>query len=328
MNIRILFSIISLFLFCKVWNQESVLLEWKITKGDTLKYATTMQPVREPVEIDEDLLKSEEMATLENLMKLKESLSNFNLEQRFVTYMFVNPNHTNWIDINTYLIQQDSSKSKLGLEEFLAEIKELTQDEKKERKKNNKKEAAQIDVEKYEFNNFFNDFAKLNQNIVLRGRVTNTGELISTYYKNSQRNLISILFELPNKSVKIGEPWKLNMSMIEMDQHFICDSLNRVNKVFIEQLLETNDDTVAVVKYNISEYVDGNFNNPLADLFGKKPNGKIYMSISYTATGHFSISKGKWISYEGEMEIDSNFQILDGKSKTIYRLQEIESKKE
>ena len=42
--------------------------------------------------------------------------------------------------------------------------------------------------------NLFTGMAKMNGNIVLRGKVGTNGELLSFYYKSSQNNLISILF--------------------------------------------------------------------------------------------------------------------------------------
>ena len=75
-----------------------------------------------------------------------------------------------------------------------------------------------------------------------------------------------------------------------------------------------------MITYNISEYVIGDFNNPMGGLFGIESNKKTFMKISHIATGYFSILQGKWINYEGTMEIESNFSMFGGKSKTEFKL--------
>lgn len=55
-------------------------------------------------------------------------------------------------------------------------------------------------------------------------------------------------------------------------------------------------------------------------MFGMETEKKLFMKISHIATGYFSINKGKWINYEGLMEIENNFSIFGGKSKTEFKL--------
>jgi hypothetical protein len=73
--------------------------------------------------------------------------------------------------------------------------------------------------------NIFSGMAEMNGNVMLRGKVSTTGELLSFYYKSSQNNLISILFELPNKPIKVGDKWKLKVNLISMDQNFVADTI-------------------------------------------------------------------------------------------------------
>lgn len=77
----------------------------------------------------------------------------------------------------------------------------------------------------------FSEMAKMNGNVVLRGKVSPEGKLLSFYYKRAQNNLISILFELPINPVKVGDEWELNVDMISMDKNFKADTLYKKNVV-------------------------------------------------------------------------------------------------
>lgn len=281
-------------------NREKVLLEWKLAKNDTLKYKTTMNAIR--VEDEKEELK--DTSSIQNKMQqVFKSLADVNSSLKYQTNLFLNKKNVNFIDIEMKIVNEDSEE----------QIKSKSSKE----SQSNEKEPDSLD-----FKNMFKGLASMNNNIVLRGRISSTGEIISNYYKNSQRNLISVLFELPNRKVEVGEKWKLNVDLIEMDQSFFCDSLSSENSVYIEKIIETNNERIAVIKYNISEYVSGDFNNPLNGIFETENDKKTFMKISHTATGNFSITKGKWISYDGEMEIENNMSMLGGKSKTIFKLTE------
>jgi hypothetical protein len=270
-------------------SKEKISLEWKISKNDTLKYKTTMNAIQEKSEVSNQN-DSTSIFSGKHFEKILESLSDINSDIKYQTNLFVNKNDEKQIDIEMLMINDEKDNS------------------------------DEIEKDSLNFKNLFKGLVGLNGNVVLRGRITNGGEIVSTYYKNSQKNLISILFELPNKKVEIGEKWKLNLSLIEMDQNFVCDSLSTENAVYIEQIIEKDDDKIAIIKYNISEYVIGDFSNPMGGLFGMGTDKKTFMKVSHIATGNFSILKGKWINYEGIMEIESNFSIFGGKSKTEFKL--------
>ena len=170
--------------------------------------------------------------------------------------------------------------------------------------------------------NIFSATAAMNGNVVLRGKISREGELLSFYYKSAQNNLISVLFVLPAKPVKVGDTWPLQVDMINMDSGFIADSLSKKNEVLFEKIVERNGDKLAVLKYDIEEYVSGDFGNGIMNMFNGKNNNQIYMKISHQATGLFSIEKGMWMEYDGKMEIDTNFSMLGmgGKTQTEFKL--------
>lgn len=297
--------------------KEKISLEWKIPKNDTLKYKTTMNVIRLESE-DSNKHDSTSIFSGEAFEKIKESLSEFNSDIKYQTNLFVNKNDEKQIDVEMLMFNDEEDNAAEKLKEMITQLKVENQEEGK--KKKSKDKIDETEEDSLSFKNLYKDLVKLNGNVVLRGRISTGGEIISTYYKNAQKNLLSVLFELPNRKVEMGEKWKLNISLIEMDQNFVCDSFSKENAVHIEEIIEKEGEKIAIIKYNISEYVIGDFNNPMGGLFGIDSNKKTFMKISHIATGYFSILQGKWINYEGTMEIESNFSMFGGKSKTEFKL--------
>tara|TARA_R110002124_G_scaffold106808_1_gene258941 strand:+ start:2710 stop:3537 length:828 start_codon:yes stop_codon:yes gene_type:complete len=170
--------------------------------------------------------------------------------------------------------------------------------------------------------NLFTGMAKMNGNIVLRGKVSANGKLLSFYYKSSQNNLISILFELPNKPVKVGDKWNLKVDMIGMDQNFVADTLFKKNEVYLDKIIEKDGDQIAIIKYDIEEFVAGDFGNEMMVMFMKDSDEKTFMRMTHKAIGHFSVNKGMWIEYDGNMEIQTNISMmgLGGNNRTEFKL--------
>ena len=297
--------------------KEKISLEWKISKNDTLKYKTTMNAIKEKSDVTSKK-DSTSIFSGKDFEKIRESLSEINSDMKYQTNLLVNKKNEKQIDIEMLMFSDEKDNSTEKLKELMSKLKVDKQQNEKKKKKKNKND--EVEKDSLNFKNLYKGLISLNGNVVLRGRITNTGEIISTYYKNSQKNLISVLFELPNRKVEIGEKWKLNTSLIEMDQNFSCDSLSNENSVYIEQITEKDGDKIAVIKYNIKEYVIGDFKNQMGGMFGMETDKKTFMKISHIATGYFSILKGKWINYEGIMEIESNFAMFGGKSKTEFKL--------
>lgn len=312
MNLKtILFLLISTITYSQT--NKKILLEWKLSKNDTLKYKTSMNVIQQKNK------NTSKDSSDNDFTKIQKLLSEVNSNTKYQTKLFINNKNENLIDIEMLAINDEKDSN---LEQIISEIKEDSE-QKSKKKKKKKTKTEEIKSDSLNINNLYKSLASLNGNVVLRGRISKTGEIISTFYKNSQKNLIAILFELPNKPVEIGEKWKLNnVSLIEMDQNFVCDSLSNENTVYIEQIIESDTDKIAVIKYDINEYVIGDFNNPMGGMFGMDESQKTFMRISHTATAHFSLLKGKWISYEGLMEVESNFAMFGGKAITEFKLLE------
>ena len=144
----------------------------------------------------------------------------------------------------------------------------------------------------------------MNQGVMLRGSVYDTGGIHSFWVKSNQKNLISLLFELPGRPVKIGDKWSLNIDLIANDQNFECDSSYKINEVTLADIKKINGETIAVVKYNIAEYVKGKFNAPtfMSDDSGQK---ETMMKFTHQGIAEFSIDKGRWVTYDGIMGLEA-----------------------
>ena len=144
----------------------------------------------------------------------------------------------------------------------------------------------------------------MNQGIMLRGSVYETGGIHSFWIKSSQKNMIAMLFELPNKPVKIGDSWTLEINFITNDQNFKCDSAFKANKVTLIDLKQVKGETIAVLKYEFEEYVEGIFNSPA--MFRSGGAIPTTMKFTFHALAEFSIKKGRWLSYDGIMSLKAN----------------------
>ena len=151
--------------------------------------------------------------------------------------------------------------------------------------------------------------AQINNSVILRGKLSPQGEILSFYYKTTQRNLIATLFELPPYPVKTNDSWSIDTNLLAMDQNYVADSIYQKNNVFLERIIEQDGDKIAVVKYDIEEYISGDFGPAFMTLV-EETDDPIFMKMTYIATGHFSINKGQWIDYSGTMALDSNFSLF------------------
>lgn len=139
---------------------------------------------------------------------------------------------------------------------------------------------------------------ELTKGIQLRGAINDSGAIESFYTKNDQKNLIALFFQLPGKPVKVGDSWPLDVHFISMDQNFKCDTSFHKNIVTLIGTKKVNGETIAVMRYDIVEYVYGDFMSPYDG-----SNKKTMMKMTCNALAEFSVDKGRWISYDGIMSL-------------------------
>lgn len=157
-----------------------------------------------------------------------------------------------------------------------------------------------------------------NQGVMLRGSVYEVGGIQSFWVKSPQKNLIALFFELPTKPVRIGDKWSLDINLISNDQNFDCDSAYKINEVTLTDIKNVNGDTIATLKYNIVEYVKGNFYSPsfLGSEGGQK---QTMMKFIHQGVAEFSVDKGRWIAYDGIMSLEAT-GIMTANKKTKFTL--------
>lgn len=133
--------------------------------------------------------------------------------------------------------------------------------------------------------------------VLLRGEINENGQIESFYLQNRQKNMIAMFFELPDRPVKIGDTWSLDVSFLQFDQSFVCKSAERTNNVELIEILKESSDTVVVIKYNIYESANGYMKNPM-----NQQKVETALSMRFTCIAEFSVTKGRWITYNGILE--------------------------
>lgn len=255
---------------------QTVDLKWKIGENEKLNYATVMRDIdTASMELDfGGLFKSLSDSTSSGMQESKDLFKKLNdaiLSLDYITTL--TKEKDNVIDIvmttrqkeNTQETEADSTESK--------EVKMLKL------------------------------MQSMNQGVMLRGSVYETGAIHSFWVKSNQKNLIALLFQLPTYPVKIGDKWSLDIDLIANDQNFKCDSAYKINEVILTDIKKVDGETIAVLKYNVVEYVNGDFYSPSFFGSGKK---KTMMKFSHQGIAEFSIEKGRWIAYDGIMSLEAS----------------------
>jgi hypothetical protein len=142
---------------------------------------------------------------------------------------------------------------------------------------------------------------------IFRGSLDDKGS-VHTFY-SSDLNQMALYFQLPIKKIRIGDSWPVDFAGIYINGAFKCDSCFKLNSVTLTDIKKRNNETVAIINYNIREYVS-------ATPIDSSEFEKFMMEFSYNGTGEFSIERGRWISYNG-IQTSTSTGELGGKS-TMY----------
>jgi len=267
---KYLHSIIT-FLFpiiCSAQKSDSVFLKWKVGSNETLNYLMAVTQI------------IAELDSASSLKKPKISITKF--------YGSTTP----YTGTDTMLFSLTSKKNIININ--LINIKQSIR-------------PLGVDTTKG-----FAWYKTIPGDTVFRGSLDDTGS-IHTFY-SSDLNQMALYFQLPNIKIKIGDSWPVDFGGIYLNGAFNCDSLNgafnydscfKLNSVTLTDIKKRNNETFAVINYNIREYVSG---TPI-DTFEVE---KFMMEFSYKATGEFSIEKGRWISYNG-IQTSTSTGMLGGK---------------
>ncbi len=278
------------------YGQKQIFLKWKLNSSDTLIYTTVME------QIDSNYFE----ANFDTFFKqIADSTSK--KETKEVKDIFKEVNKA--IGNTQYAVRMfKSEKGHIEIEMFTINKEHpLTFED-------------SLDVDNDIKNSITQHFQEFLTGVVLRGSVNEDGTIHSFWLKRAQKNLIAVFFELPGKPIKLGDTWKISTNFIGNDQNFICDSSFFKNEVKLIDIRKIKGETVAVIKYDVQEYVDGTFNMP--SMFGESGASSSMMNFEYKGIAEFSIERGKWVSFEGLMSLNST-GIMSSKQKVKYSLIEL-----
>lgn len=288
-KLTILFAFFTLTVFGQ--KSETVELKWKIGKNEKLNYYTVMSNIDESsFEMDfGGLFKALSDSTDSGLNKSKDLFKKINKtfeNQDFITTLTNKNNGV--IDIV-----------------MMTKPKEVGEKENNTTDENNEDEILKM-------------MQSMTQGVMLRGSVYETGGIHSFWVKSDQKNLIALFFELPTQPVKVGDKWSLDINLIANDQNFDCDSSFKINEVTLVDIKKIKGEKIAVLKYNIVEYVKGNFNTP--SFFGSEGGQKeTMMKFSHQGIAEFSVDKGRWVNYDGIMSLEAT-GVMTANNKTKFTL--------
>jgi len=145
------------------------------------------------------------------------------------------------------------------------------------------------------------------------------------------RNLATLLLELPKDPVGVGDSWELGTDLVNMDplgKGFTVKKSDRRDSVKLGSLTGEGDDQVATIVYDISELVSGTFQSgtklphghgetapikvaaekgkgkkqapPPAEEKSKTPP-EIVSEVTFKGTGQFLVKAGRWRSWQGTL---------------------------
>lgn len=262
-------------------------LKWKIGENEKLNYLTVMSDIdTSKFEMNfGELFKSFSDSTGKGLSETKDIFKELNKAMQNVDYVSTLTNKGNGI-IDIVMTTRPKEKT----------------------------EKVANDTSDSKENEILKMMQSMTQGVMLRGSVYATGGIHSFWVNSNQKNLISTFFELPTKPVKVGDTWKLDISLIANDQNFKCDSSYKINEVTLTDIKKDKGETIAVIKYNIAEYVTGTLISP--SFMGGDGDQKTMMKFTHQAIAEFSVDKGRWISYDGIMSLDATgFMTANKKTK-------------
>lgn len=280
-------------------------LNWKLAEGDSLFYKTEMEPIEESsFSIDMDGVfdsfpdstrgDSSKIDPKDIVKDLSESLRERVNNLEMLSILSNSPDFDDVIDI-----------------EMVSKKKEVIQEEQPD-------ESSDRDVVD-DIKDFTNSML---EGTMLRGSVNKDGSLHSFWVKSRQKNLLCMFFELPKGKLKKGDTWQLdNISYVGNDQNFRCRKAEKRNLVQLVDIKVVEGETIAVLEYDLYEFVSGEFSRFPIFSSEKAKEKPTTMYFAFKAKAEFSVDQGKWLNYSGILSTESTGFM---ESKEVQRISLIE----
>lgn len=265
-------------------------LNWKLAKDDTIFYRTMIEDVGDASfdwdtegmfdGIFGDSIDIPEIDPSNIQKELMESMKKMTLTTDFVTFLSNSPDFEDVLDIELVALEKKAEDIDMD------EVDDL--------------------IERDVVDDIADLMASMMKGTMLRGSIYKSGPIHSFWVKSRQKNLISLLFELPDGKFKKGDSWSLNnVNFIGNDQNFRCKKAEQHNNITLTDIKTVDGETIAVIEYDLYEYVLGSF-SPLSIVSDNESEKETMMKFVFKAKAEFSVSKGKWVSYVGLMKIESS----------------------
>ncbi|MFN8396007.1 MAG: hypothetical protein U0176_15325 [Bacteroidia bacterium] len=124
----------------------------------------------------------------------------------------------------------------------------------------------------------------------LRGAINRTGAVTSFYLRQAQKNVLSLLVELPAFPVQVGDRWTNAAELVSTPHGFICKHSDYFNEAKLVELRSEGQDTVAVIQLRMKEAVSGEVEGEY---------GPYSLVVQHFAIVEFAIGQGRILKYSG-----------------------------
>ncbi len=279
---QLIITVILSICFNNLYAQEKYSIKWKIDTGDIIAYQTIMEDI-DTARIEEPFL----------LKEMKE--------------LYADSTTNEDVDLNDFYELMKKDVEDLTTITILKRKKEWID--------------VQLIVENLDEDTAKDSasFSSFMKGVQLRGLLNQNGDIQSFYTINKQKNLLALFFQLPSHPVAIGDKWSIDMNWLQMDQHFDCDTMSKINEVKLIEVKIDGKDTIAVIRYKNYEMVKGGYLSPFSN-----KSIESFIDSRYDAICEFSINEGKWRNYSGIFSIiTSGYQNSSYKQKFVLYEKEV-----
>jgi hypothetical protein len=135
---------------------------------------------------------------------------------------------------------------------------------------------------------------------ILMGRINEQGINQSFYVPQKEKNVLSVFFQLPKKSIKIRDSWSIPFHFVSIPGKIECTKSLQQNRVTLKAIETTKSkETIALLDYRIVEHVEGDLPGP----DGHGHSHKIALTMVFFGQAEFHIERGTWLKFRGRMRI-------------------------